>query len=73
MYGDLFQRLDEIRNSLGILGGDGRHGFLVRSLLGIVALGEQIGDLIGGQAGAFEGGTNLALALGTMTTGALAL
>ena len=46
----LLQGLYILGNGLGVVSRQARHGLLVRDLLGIATLGEQIGDLIGGQA-----------------------
>jgi len=42
----LLQRLYVFRNAFGVVSRNSADGFLVRSFLGIVALGEQIVDLI---------------------------
>jgi len=67
----LLQGLYIVGNSFGILWGQTGDGFLVRCLLGILALGEQIGDLVGAEGGALQGWPNFALPLGPMAGGAL--
>jgi hypothetical protein len=67
----LFQSFHERCHGLGVVGGQAGEGFLVRRLLGVVALGEQIGDLVRGQAGALQRRTDLALSLRAMASGAL--
>src|ERR1700756_3434620 len=69
----LLQRLHVFRNSLGVVSCNSADGFLVRSFLGIVALAEQIGDLIDAQRGALQCRTDLALPFGAVASGALRL
>src|SRR5208282_1821216 len=67
----LFQSFYESGDGGGVVSGKRGDGFLVGRFLGIVAFGEQAGDLVGGEAGARQLGTDLALSFGTVAHGAL--
>src|ERR1700758_3412838 len=69
----LLQGLHVFGNDLGIVGSHSSDGFLVRGLLGLVAFGEQIGDLISSQRGTLHCGADLALSFRTMAGSALSL
>jgi hypothetical protein len=45
-------------DSLGVVGRNAADCFLVRRFFGVIALGEQIDDLLIGQGSALEGRTN---------------
>jgi hypothetical protein len=67
----LLEGLHEGSDGFGVVGGHAAQGFLVRRFLGIIPGGQHCGDLIGGDAGAHQFGTNFALAFGAVAGGAL--
>src|SRR5271165_6054568 len=66
----LLQGFHKGRDGFDVVGGK-RYRFLVRHFFGVIAFGEQIGDLIGGEGGSRQLGAYLALAFGAVTGGAL--
>src|SRR5436305_2162042 len=68
--GELFQRLDELRDGLGVFLREAGEGLLVRRLLGVIALGQHFSDLVSGHAGSLQSGADFALPFRAMAGGA---
>jgi hypothetical protein len=69
----LLQGFHELGHRHGVVGRQAGQCFLMRGLVGVVALSEQIGDFVRTQAGALQRRTDFALTLRAMATCAFGL